>query len=394
MENDCQVGVGRATRIGAWATVGCAGLVLALGSLITTFGVGMSDPVWPTEPWYLAANGHVWLAEPARGFLIEHTHRLAAWCLGFTAVALGISVWRDEPVKGLRLFGVGSVCGLIGAYLTLHAEMRSVWEIRKAGGGLEWPTLSLAAVALGACCLLSACLASWRATSPGRGVRLAASLLLITVMMQGLLGGFRVFLHQLFGPQLAAVHGAFGQLTFALILATAALAMRPSPLPSSERRLLSWLAMGLVIACGLQMAWGVSVRHFADPIAQRLHLLTASLVVGLIAAATARILLFPVARARLAFFAYHFLGVLLIQIALGIEAYLGKFAVTGPAGLIPVAERPVTLAAAAVRTGHTLIGAALLGSAAVFAVRVLVRPTRSSRRQTAVAARTTELAAA
>lgn len=376
----------RMTRVLAWVTVGSAGLVLALGSLITTFGVGMSDPVWPTEPWYLAANGHVWLAEPARGFLIEHTHRLAAWCLGLAALALSVSAWRDEPAKALRLFGLASVGGLIVSYLALHAEMRSVWEVRKAGGGLEWPSATLAAVALGVCCLLSACLASWRAASPNRGVRLAASLVLVAVMAQGLLGGFRVFLHQLLGPQLAAVHGAFGQLTFALILATAALAMRPVALPASERRAISWLATGLLVACMLQLAWGVSVRHFADPVAQRLHILTASLVAGLIASVAARILLFPVARARMAFFAWHFLAVLAIQIALGVEAYIGKFAVSGPAALVPVAERPVTLAAAAVRTGHTLIGAALLGSAAVLAVRVLAKPARRPRRQAAEAA--------
>lgn len=367
---------GRLTRGLAWVAVACAGLVLGLGSLITTFGVGMSDPVWPTEPWYLATNGHVWLAEPARGFLIEHTHRLVAWGLGVAALALAVSAWRDEPNRGLRLFGLGSLALLIVGYLALHGEMRSAWESRKSGGGLEWPGASLAAVALGVCTLLSACLACWRSASVGRGVRLAASLVLIAVMAQGLLGGFRVFLHQLFGPQLAAVHGAFGQVTFALILTTAALAASPAALSARDRRPLAGLAWALLAACGLQLAWGVAVRHFADPVAQRLHIITASLVVGLAAAAAARILLFPTARRRLAFFAYHFLAVLAIQLTLGVEAYLGKFAVTGAAALIPVAERPVTLAAAAVRTGHTLVGAALLGSAAVFAVRVLAKPAR------------------
>ena len=366
---------GRLTRLLAGATVVCAALVLALGSLITTFGVGMSDPVWPTEPWFLASNDHVWLAEPARGFLIEHTHRLAAWALGLAALALGVRAWRDEPARSARWLGYGSLGVLIAGYLALHGEMRAAWEARKAGEGLHWPEVSPVAVGFGLSLLATACVASWRARSPGRGVRIAASLVLVAVMAQGLLGGFRVFLHQLLGPQLAAIHGAFGQLTFALILACSALAAGPLPLPPTERRSLAWLAWGLLAACVAQLVWGVRVRHFADPAAQRLHILTASLVAGLIAAATARILLFPAARGRLAFFAYHFLAVLALQLALGVEAYMGKFAVSGPAALVPVAERPVTLSAAAIRSGHTLIGAALLGSAAVFAVRVLARPT-------------------
>ena len=39
----------------------------------------MADPIWPTEPWYLFVIG--W-QEPSRGYLIEHTHRIAAFTVG------------------------------------------------------------------------------------------------------------------------------------------------------------------------------------------------------------------------------------------------------------------------------------------------------------------------
>ena len=59
-----------------WAilTVTATAVLLALGSLVTTFRVGMADPVWPTTPWFLFFAS--W-TEPKPGFIIEHAHRLA-----------------------------------------------------------------------------------------------------------------------------------------------------------------------------------------------------------------------------------------------------------------------------------------------------------------------------
>ena len=44
---------------------------------------------------------------------------------------------------------------------------------------------------------------------------------LIAVIVQGLLGGFRVRLHALFGTNLAVIHGCFAQLVFALLVCLA-----------------------------------------------------------------------------------------------------------------------------------------------------------------------------
>ena len=51
-------------------------LLFALGGFVTSFRVGMADPVWPTEPWYLV--GKDW-QKLEFGFLVEHTHRAAGW---------------------------------------------------------------------------------------------------------------------------------------------------------------------------------------------------------------------------------------------------------------------------------------------------------------------------
>ncbi len=118
------------------ATVG----LLAIGSIVTTFRVGMADPVWPTYPWHLLLISY---DEPKTGFLIEHTHRLAGYIVGCCVIVL--AVW-------------------------LQISARRNWLVY-----LGW-------VALGC------------------------------VILQGLLGGFRVVLNALVGTDLAAVHGIFAQL--------------------------------------------------------------------------------------------------------------------------------------------------------------------------------------
>ena len=67
----------------AGATVG----LLALGAVVTTFQVGMADPVWPTMPWHLA---FIDWSEPNPGFVIEHTHRLAGFVFGAHGVVIPV----------------------------------------------------------------------------------------------------------------------------------------------------------------------------------------------------------------------------------------------------------------------------------------------------------------
>ena len=97
--------VPRWLRVWSILTVIVVAAVIVLGSLITTFKVGMSDPVWPTEPWFLIVNNHVWVEEPARGFLIEHTHRLVAWAIGVFATVLAVGAWVAEPDRKTRWTG-------------------------------------------------------------------------------------------------------------------------------------------------------------------------------------------------------------------------------------------------------------------------------------------------
>ena len=369
--------VTRWLRVLSILTVIVAAAVIVLGSLITTFRVGMSDPVWPTEPWFLIVNNHVWVEEPARGFLIEHTHRLVAWAIGVFATVLAVGAWIAEPDRKMRWIGTTAILFLLLAYLGLHGEMGAAWRARKAGGELVWPVGSAIACGVGVFVMGVVSVMMLRRPTVGSAVRLFATLGLVAVMIQGLLGGYRVFLDQLMGTQLAAIHGSFGQVTFAILMGVAVLTAPRRDgdcLPEAERAKLQTLGVLLPILVTCQLIWGVWVRHMGSPIGQRLHILTAFVVTGLCVWLCVRTIATEASRKQLGFYVYHLLAIIGVQIVLGVEAWMGKFAASGPSAMLPPELRPITEYAATVRTFHTLIGAALLASTVVLAIRILRKP--------------------
>src|SRR5437763_10444032 len=87
--------------------------LLTLGAVVTSFKVGMADPVWPTRPWHLALID--W-QEASRGFLIEHAHRLAGFVVGGAVSVLALALWLTEPRPALRWGGVAALVALIAAF--------------------------------------------------------------------------------------------------------------------------------------------------------------------------------------------------------------------------------------------------------------------------------------
>src|SRR5579872_6144106 len=103
-----------------WAvlTVVATVCLLALGAVVTTFRVGMADPVWPTSPWYLLLISY---KEPSAGFLIEHTHRLAGYIVGCCVIVLAVWLQVSSRRGWLRALGwtaLGCVIaqGLLGGF--------------------------------------------------------------------------------------------------------------------------------------------------------------------------------------------------------------------------------------------------------------------------------------
>src|SRR5579871_2428345 len=257
-----------------WAVLAvCATVVLlVLGQLVTTFRAGMADPIWPTEPWYLLNN----YKEKRPGYLIEHSHRIAGYTVGGLVAVLALGMWATTPAKGARRAGLLAIIVLLAGYGQFHRAMidqRDPMVRPVVPAGPVWAMVA----ALG---MLLALGRSSRAR--GAGLRLLAVVALVAVMAQGLLGGLRVRLNDWFGTDFAIVHGVFAQVVFCLLVCVAVLTDRPPAreLPVAARRLVNPLTAGLVALLFVQLVWGALVRHASTPLNQRLHILTAFLVVA------------------------------------------------------------------------------------------------------------------
>ncbi|MBX9584947.1 MAG: COX15/CtaA family protein [Gemmataceae bacterium] len=360
----------------AWAVLTAAitfVTLIVLGQMVTSFRAGMADPVWPTEPWYLASNYRLDL-----GYLIEHTHRIAGFLVGGAVSLLVLGVWWTAgpmPPAGARWLGLLGLVGLLVGFGEFHRALMAQRDAAEVVIPRE-PAMMMGL----------ALLVTVGAGLPGifaddrRPVwlRLFAVGVLVAVMVQGLLGGFRVRLDALFGPELAPVHGVFGQLTFALLVTLAVLTAKPpaDDLPPSAARPVRHLTLVLVVLLVVQLVWGALVRHRPDSLNQRLHLLTAFLVVAT-AAWLLRVGFTSAARPRVMRVGWVLGALVAVQVTLGVEAWMGKFGDEArrgrPAGsFLPEAEA-VTVKQAALRTAHALVGTGVLAAAVTLALRVRVR---------------------
>jgi cytochrome c oxidase assembly protein subunit 15 len=366
--------VPRWVRIWAVITATVAiSLLFVLGGFVTSFRVGMADPIWPTEPWYLL--GQNWRSLEF-GFLVEHTHRAAGWIVGLLVTVLALGAWSATPSRGLRWFGLAAMLLLLMQYGEFHRGMMAVEAARQQGtpaAMIPVPMTSGVGSLLGAFLVL---LAAGIGVVEGRfgcWTRALAAVTLIAVMIQGLLGGFRVYLNELLGPELAAVHGAFGQVVFTLFVTVAILAAPRSDgdcLAEDERRRLRLWSIALPVSVFVQLVWAVWLRHLGSPLAQRLHILTAFVVTGLAVVLINQILSRSSTRQPLGFLAYHLLGLIALQLLLGVESWMEKFAAAGPHASVPPELRPIEVSGAALRTAHAVIGAALLAASVALALRI------------------------
>lgn len=339
----------------AVVTVVDAALVLVLGGFVTTFRAGMADPVWPTEPWYLAENYKLDF-----GYLLEHGHRIAAWLLGPLGLVLSFGIWACHPDRGTKWRGILAAIAMIATFGAFHGVARMTTT------GQEGPAFygNIAAMLVTAGAVVVTGLRAgtlWTVISLG----------MLAAMTQGLLGGLRVKYNDLAGRPMSAVHGTFAVVVFGLLVATAVLTRRPRrepPLPDDVRRRLRWQTTCLVAFTFLQVAWGAWVRHLPGPTANRLHLLFAFVVVGFATLAMKQAYADPAATGRLKPTLRVLMALITVQVVLGIEAWLGKFMT----GTLPELERLTTKDwdKALVRTAHAHVGAWILATNVAFALIV------------------------
>ena len=230
----------------------CTWGLVCMGGLVTSKGVGMAVPDWPTSYGYnmFALPVSTWLTG---GVFDEHTHRLWASTVGLLVVALTRWLGGSESRKPLIAVGVSEI----------------VMGVGLLGVGPDWKGAGHFLAGIGGVVLLAG--AAWFRNSPVEApLPRLGWLAFWAVQLQGLLGGLRVVLdkHVFSGTTLGTAFGVFhGCLGQAFLVLLCVIAFRLSGFwrrlpasgtsPSSFRWLLP-LATGLVF---LQLLLGALMRH-------------------------------------------------------------------------------------------------------------------------------------
>ena len=86
-----------------WFTAAFTLFLICSGGMVTSKGVGLAVPDWPSTFGY---NMFLFpVSEWVGGVFFEHTHRLIASGVGFLTILLAVWLWRAEPRKWLRVLG-------------------------------------------------------------------------------------------------------------------------------------------------------------------------------------------------------------------------------------------------------------------------------------------------
>src|SRR5256886_17572622 len=95
----------------AWFTAVATLFLICSGGMVTSKGVGLAVPDWPTTFGY-----NMFLFPFSRwigGILFEHTHRLIASAVGFLTVILAVWLWLAEDRRWIRNLGFSAVASVI-----------------------------------------------------------------------------------------------------------------------------------------------------------------------------------------------------------------------------------------------------------------------------------------
>jgi len=254
-----------------WAvlTVAATAVLLALGAVVTTFRVGMADPVWPTAPWYLF---FISWREPSAGFLIEHSHRLAGYVVGCCAIVLAAGLFVSARCRVLRWLGLAALLGVTAQGLLggFRVKLNAL-----AGTDLAAVHGCFAQVVFGLLVSL-ALLTSGRvpaALGPAEGGRLRRLALLVTAL---------VFLQLVWGALVRHTSGTLAQrahlLTAFAVVAAAAWLARAARASGAWRRVLgpALAVLGALLAAQLLLGVEAWMSKFAGVALPELQPVTAS----------------------------------------------------------------------------------------------------------------------
>ena len=94
-----------------WALAGLTLFLISSGGMVTSKGVGLAVPDWPTTFGY---NMFLFpVSQWVGGIFFEHTHRLIASGVGFLTIILAVWLWRAESRKWVRVLGIVALVAVI-----------------------------------------------------------------------------------------------------------------------------------------------------------------------------------------------------------------------------------------------------------------------------------------
>jgi len=243
-------------RFAVLAALATLGLVV-VGGLVTSHGVGMSVPDWPTSYGYnmFALPVSLWLTG---GVFHEHTHRLWASLVGVLVVALTRWLGGRKACIPLVLIGLAEiVAGMV--LLRLGADWKGTGHFLSGIGGV---------VLLGG--------VVWVNHAPAPKPLPALSwVAFVLVQLQGLLGGLRVVLDARIladvrlGTAFGILHGCLGQAFLVLLCVIALFTSRwwreRKQTPAAEAvvsdPLMARLFLVVSVLIFLQLMIGATMRH-------------------------------------------------------------------------------------------------------------------------------------
>jgi len=95
----------------AWLTCVATLLLICSGGMVTSKGVGLAVPDWPTTFGY---NMFLFpVSKWVGGILFEHTHRLMGSVVGFLTIILAVWLWLSEDRRWVCNLGVIALGGVI-----------------------------------------------------------------------------------------------------------------------------------------------------------------------------------------------------------------------------------------------------------------------------------------
>ncbi len=224
----------------------------------------------------------------------------------------------------------------------------------------------------------------------GRGwKRWLGAAALAAVVTQGMLGRYRVDLNHLLGHTLPLVHGAFAHLVFALLVCVAVWTSRAwnAPATVAASPAAARVRHGSLVVLALvyvQLVLGGLVRHRDLAFGARAHLLGAFVVVAAVAWLVKRTFDTPAAERQGGPAVVVLAALVTLQILLGIESWLSKFAIPG---YLPRQVEPLPVETELIRSAHYLVGALTFAAAVTVALWAHRQPVWAARAAPAPASR-------